>query len=353
MSSNLGRDRISIEVLDAVQRSRQNLSTSAEFLGVATKSPEHVDSALSYAALYEIGDGLGDRTRTALREILARDVAAGLSEAGETGPALREPLRPIRRPGSRVRRWRWTKVAAALAATSIIAVTAITLTTSRGVAAQVYTTGVGATMNVPLSDGTVVVLNTDSRIEVRFSEALRQIRLVRGEIRSEVSPDAERPFIVDAGTVNVRALGTTFNVYRAPGFVNVAVEEGGVTVNVGESTAAPEGSAEPAGTRVAANSGIRVDNNGELTQLTGSALANAFSWRERRLVFDGDKLADIAGEFNRYNAAPKIYVDGAARDRQFSGVFDAMSPRAFADLVANSSNFEVTRKDGEIRISVR
>ncbi|MGH7956064.1 MAG: iron-containing alcohol dehydrogenase, partial [Opitutaceae bacterium] len=76
--------------------------------------------------------------------------------------------------------------------------------------------------------GSVVELNVDADILVDFSPVRRAVRLVRGEAHFTVATDAARPFVVSAGGVEVRAVGTGFAVHFAPQEIAVLVTEGQV-----------------------------------------------------------------------------------------------------------------------------
>src|SRR3984957_20987264 len=93
-----------------------------------------------------------------------------------------------------------------------------------------FQTAIGAQAAVALPDGSSFDLNTNSRVEVDYSQRTRVIRLARGEAYFKVAHDTHRPFWVHAGDRWVRAVGTAFNVYLRPTGVEVTVSEG--TVNV-------------------------------------------------------------------------------------------------------------------------
>ncbi|MGH7956227.1 MAG: FecR family protein [Opitutaceae bacterium] len=87
-----------------------------------------------------------------------------------------------------------------------------------------------------LADGSVVELNAGADILVDFSPARRSVRLVRSEAHFAVATDATRPFVVSAGGVEVRAVGTEFAVRFGSQEIAVLVTEGQVAV---ARTAAP------------------------------------------------------------------------------------------------------------------
>src|SRR4029077_19225198 len=70
-----------------------------------------------------------------------------------------------------------------------------------------YNTKVGELQVVPLGDGSVISLNTDSEVVVRYSEKSRDIELFRGEALFDVAKNKARPFVVHAGDTAVRAVG--------------------------------------------------------------------------------------------------------------------------------------------------
>ena len=71
-----------------------------------------------------------------------------------------------------------------------------------------YSTGLGELSTVSLADGSVLTLNTSSRVQVKFSGTERRVDVLQGQANFKVAKDASRPFIVSAGTGHVRALGT-------------------------------------------------------------------------------------------------------------------------------------------------
>ncbi len=74
-------------------------------------------------------------------------------------------------------------------------------------------TGVGERRQLRLTDGTRVVLNTDTALDVAYGEHLRQLYLRQGEILVETTPDPTgRPFLVHTPQGSIRALGTRFTV---------------------------------------------------------------------------------------------------------------------------------------------
>lgn len=96
-----------------------------------------------------------------------------------------------------------------------------------------YSTGPGEQKHVVLADGSRVLLNTDSAISLDWSVDRRRIVLLKGEAEFNVAKDSRRPFVVAAGNVSVRALGTIFDVYKKTSdAIDVSVSEHTVAVDL-------------------------------------------------------------------------------------------------------------------------
>src|SRR6202012_1272555 len=90
-----------------------------------------------------------------------------------------------------------------------------------------YETAIGRQKKITLADGSSVVLNTDSRMEVNFSGNRREVHLMRGEAYFDVVHDETRPFTVYANSYVVRDIGTAFDVHMSRGdVVEVNVTKG-------------------------------------------------------------------------------------------------------------------------------
>ncbi|MBV8806507.1 MAG: FecR domain-containing protein [Sinobacteraceae bacterium] len=217
-----------------------------------------------------------------------------------------------------------------------------------------FQTVVGEQRSFTLQDGSIVFLNTNSKVRVRWLPQERHIDLVRGEARFKVAKDALRPFIVATTTAGVRAVGTIFNVRAEPASTQVAVLEGQVEVTVAstpevaENTQAPakEGSAAvPARTssrvRLAAGERAAVTSVGIETN-TGPPIESVMAWTDRRLVFRDQPLTAVLREFNRYRVQPLVLDDPALAALKISGVFDLSDPES---LIAYLSLYETVQVD--------
>ncbi|WP_043198434.1 FecR domain-containing protein [Pseudomonas putida] len=94
-----------------------------------------------------------------------------------------------------------------------------------------YHSGVGEQRNIALADGSQLLLNTDSAVDVRFDQAVRQLRLLRGEVQVQVAVDrALRPFRAQTEQGWVEASQGRFLLRQEPGYSRLAVRDGVVTL---------------------------------------------------------------------------------------------------------------------------
>ena len=107
-------------------------------------------------------------------------------------------------------------------------------------------TQVGEVRRLTLDDGSALALNTSSVLQVKFAADERRIVLRQGEASFQVAHDEDRPFVVQAGDVSVRAVGTAFSVRMRQQELEVVVTEGVVEVLVREARRASKRSASRA-----------------------------------------------------------------------------------------------------------
>ncbi len=195
-----------------------------------------------------------------------------------------------------------------------------------------------------LQDGSVVNLNTSSRLRVRITNEARELELLEGEALFKVQRDGARPFRVRTPNTVIQAVGTQFNVYSRSGGTTVSVLEGRVRVPVEEGAA-------PA--MLSAGEGIEIASDGKVSHRLQVNAAQAIAWQQRRLVFDEETLSNIALEFNRYNHRQVLVQDAAAGSRRFSGIFDADDPDSLAQLLSREVSLAVERQGEAIRIRSR
>lgn len=218
--------------------------------------------------------------------------------------------------------------------------------------------------NVPeqvvLPDGSLVSFKSGTRVEPLYSAAERRLRLSAGEAHFTVTKDAQRPFIVVIGNVEVRAVGTAFTVTASTGQVQVVVTEGRVRVDddAGRSLVAPAAPAAPAALDAGQFVVIPVSPAIPVAPVPAqtasrSVLENAEAWRSAWLEFGNTPLSEVAREFNRHGARHSNLVLKVADERTgrvlVSGTFRADSAAAFVRLLESTFGIEATHgSDGSV-----
>ncbi len=209
-----------------------------------------------------------------------------------------------------------------------------------------------------LPDGTVVELNAGAEISVAYTPEKRMVRLVRGEALFAVAKDAMHPFIVSAGNVDVRAVGTAFTVNRDAKQVDVLVTEGRVAVERINNPALVAESATMAATNAPVYLGvgsrvvIPVDQPlavpVAVQPVSTEAIAQALSWREKRLEFVDTPLSEAIKLFNKENKVQLALGDSALNRRSITGIFWADDPNTFARLLEAGFDLKADRDGDDI-----
>jgi transmembrane sensor len=205
-----------------------------------------------------------------------------------------------------------------------------------------YATGLGEIRRVPLVDGSVMTINSDTELTVRMAGRAREVAIAQGEAWFEVAKDEARPFVVAAGKVRARAVGTAFSVRLRETGVEVLVTEGVV-----ETWADGDGSLRM---RLAAGERAMLNDHALVHYEAGhaSSVDRALAWRSGMIDLNGTTLSEAADEFNRYNEKQIIIADPDIAQEQFDGLFRINDPQGFAEAVKASLNVGVTSSDPRI-----
>lgn len=197
-----------------------------------------------------------------------------------------------------------------------------------------------------LADGSVVQLNENAEFEPAFTPATRGVKLLKGEAHFQVAKDPGKPFIVEAGGVKVRAVGTAFSVRFDPKSVEVLVTEGHVKVSETPMAMAdhpaPEVIPPPAReTDLLAGQRTVIALADEATAPTVTAVSTSeiqkeLAWREMRFELSGASLEEAVELFNRKGGVQLEIGDSALRSMHISGIYWANNPDQFAELVGTT-----------------
>jgi transmembrane sensor len=260
----------------------------------------------------------------AVESVWQRSAALG------TDPALGDILRQARRLPPESSWFRRAAPALALAACLMLAIGigyGFWWLPAATIAPVEYTTVPGQQRTLVLEDGSKVVLDTATQLQVRYSDDERQLTLLQGRADFRVSHDPARPFIVHVDDGSVTATGTRFQVRMAQGIDTVTLLKGQVVVAAND--AKQGGSAHvtlQAGERVAIKPG---GNLGTPRHLTDTDLASARGWTEGMLVVRDWPLARLVSEMNRYTTTPLRLGDPGLGSLPINGSFKASDQQSF------------------------
>lgn len=241
---------------------------------------------------------------------------------------------PARRIRHRPRAVAWIGVAAALVlGLGVGWLTLQTLDETR------YATTVSGYERAQLSDGSTLQLNAATAVRVQFTAATRHVRLESGEAHFAVAHDTARPFVVSIGGVAVRAIGTAFNVRRAPdGAVEVTVTEG--KVRVGQD--GPASAADTRAPLVAAGERLILPKRAPAPtpeKIAPALLRQSLAWQSPLAEFAEAPLAEVVARFNARNRLQLVLADAELSARRVGGTFALNEVEAFVRLL---------ERDGEI-----
>lgn len=198
----------------------------------------------------------------------------------------------------------------------------------------------GEVRRLSMADGSEAVMNAQTRMAVRFSEAQRRVDLRNGEAWFDVAKDAARPFVVSTPAAQVVAVGTAFSVMEVGDATEVVVTEGTVRVTPTDG-----------GLAILATAGetVRIDAGRPMRKaaLDPGRVRRRLAWREGLIMLDGETLAEAAAEFNRYNTR-QIRVSPDVADNRVVGVFRIHDEEGFAKANADLLMLNISSSADEI-----
>lgn len=251
------------------------------------------------------------------------------------------------------RRRRLASIIAGAVAAALLLMLAFTTQTERGaaIAAQlqggtIYATSPDERTRVTLADGSVVTLDSATRLAVRLGKSRRDVTLLAGRALFEVAkdPQRQRPFIVKAGDRTITALGTVFDVRLSPGELRVTLAEGSVAVR---SLQPRRGSAQQI---LKPHQQLVATVGAAPPELRSVDTDKALSWAEGQLFFENEPLASAVEEMNQYSHA-KIVVDPAVAGLRINGMFRTSNQAGFVEALELTLPVRV-QNDGHDRIFV-
>ncbi len=170
-----------------------------------------------------------------------------------------------------------------------------------------YHTGIGELRSITLADGSRVVLNSGSALDVAFSASERRVTLQAGEALFETADDP-RPFVVETASEPVQGSAATFSVRR----------DGHVVLAKGEA------------------------RSGEHSLAIAADASSQTAWQRGKLIFNGKPLGQVLAELERYQHGRILLSDPKLSALEVSGVFDLNEPQALLRTLEQRYGLTVT-----------
>jgi transmembrane sensor len=198
---------------------------------------------------------------------------------------------------------------------------------------KIYATNIGEQASYTLQDGSVLHLNTNTKIRINYSETQRKLTLLQGEANFDVATDSKRPFTVVTGDASFTALGTIFNIQKNNNplaDIELVVEEGKVLLS---KTHDVEGSLNKElshteleylpGTIIYSGEMAVIEKNRPLNVLTISQEKQDknLAWQQGMLIFNGEPLEEVLEEITRYSENNFVILDPKLTQIKISGLF--------------------------------
>ena len=315
-------------------------------------SPAHVEEFLGVSVVArDLREACADPD-TSIDSLIARARAEDDAAVRPLWPRVAAAARPSRR---------WLTAAVTAAALGALSFGMFQLWNARSVAPRVapslvttlqFETRHGELLSRRLADGSTLHLNTDSAATLRFSDTERLVTLTSGQGEFEVAHEANRPFRVRAGSAEVIAVGTRFDVRLTHEATLVTVVEGRVAVGLSSTAAgrAPGTKQSPV-VELRADQQLRVAESGWPASPVAVDAERTTSWMRREIVFDHEPLEQVAAEFNRYAPKPIEITTPALKSLQISGVFATDDPDAFIAFLRSLKGVRVEVTATQIRVS--
>ena len=185
----------------------------------------------------------------------------------------------------------------------------------------IYQTEIGAQQLFTLPDGSTALLNTNSAIEVDYTDKRRLITLSQGEAHFDVVKNPDKPFEVYAGKGLVRAVGTAFSVHLRKNDVEVVVTEG--IVQIDPATLSKPDAIKPTHPRVTAGSAATYDRHTAKHVILAELekIEEITSWHKGLLIFDDEPLENVVAEVGRYTSTQIHIPEEKVRQLKVGGQF--------------------------------
>ena len=330
---------------------------SAALVAWYRASPINVEEFLGVAAIARDLREAGPDSEHSVEALVARARADDDARVQSLWPRAFAAVSDLRVP-------RWQTSAVTIAAVGLVSLGLFLLWNLRSIPRQASPSGAtalhfetrhGELQTHRLPDGSVVHLNMDTAVTVRYGTTERRLVLASGQAGFEVAHEPKRPFHVFAGPAEAIALGTQFDVRVGSDSTMVTVVEGRVAVGLSEML-------EPRGMSSSQRQPVQLVELGPNQQVSVSrdewpATPRAIdakrttAWLHRQIAFDHEPLERVAAEFNRYAARPIEIMTPELQKLEITGTFSIDDSEEFVAFLRSLDGVRVDVTTTRIRVS--
>lgn len=202
---------------------------------------------------------------------------------------------------------------------------------------QQIKTNRGQRTTFSLPDGSVVYMNSDSKIiyPAQFTGNERRIELT-GEAYIKVEPDYTNPFIIECGNITTIVTGTEFNLKNRGNTVKVAVTQGSVKVI----------SSNKNEIFVQKGQMVSLDKKGNYTNPQKFDLTHTLAWKNNKLSFKRTPLTEVIRDLELFYNVKVTLVNKSAKNKKLTGLFDAESLNEVLENLELALDISI-KKDGQ------
>ncbi|GAC1037747.1 FecR family protein [Pseudomonas sp. No.117] len=193
-------------------------------------------------------------------------------------------------------------------------------------------TGTAEWRETRLADGSRLLLDAQSAVDLEFDAQQRRLRLIQGDILVDVAHDSDRPFIVETSYASIRALGTRFVVEQG---------DSATWVTMLESRTEIRSTATGARITLAAGQRLRLDAQGPSSPQNLDVTPLEQAWQRRQLVVWDRPLPEVLATLARSQPGYLSYDAQALADFKVSAVLPQDDPQAALTLLARSFPLDV------------
>jgi transmembrane sensor len=255
------------------------------------------------------------------------------------------------------------KVSAAVIILAVVIAGFYQFTNRNEKALKTFVSACGERKNIQLPDGSTVTLNAASKIEIdkTFGVSSRNVYL-EGEAFFDVKHDPAKPFVVHTTMMDVKALGTAFDVkaYLNDKVTETSLIRGLVEITLKESdnrkmllhpnqkirwvhqpvnktiTQAPDVQQEHVTHNL--TSDLKVTRSGSIKEI---------AWTENKLIFEDESLEEISRLLGRWYGVHIEFEDDAIRNYRFTGMFEKEDLNTVLSFLKESKRFNYVIEPGD------